>query len=529
MERLQSTVRESLMANSRVLSDISAVVKQLKVFADTVEPLQEFSRTVVRSAVELDKTLLQAKDIRAVLKEANTAIETLNRPGDVALFLAQVDKAKNLLTYFQQHREIDEAPLLIAQLTQALGKTDEQCCSLLAQNIDSYNKQYGSGELNHAKVKWLKPVRTLMSYCRKNQPSRYLQSYSGVRGQFLQANVVEASKSGSLMMTLNKFIECCALESQLEGALFRKFDSLNILNSTVTPCFQAFEQAVKNATGERADISSVIEFCAAFEEALEYLKSIAGESEVLVTSQSLLKTAIRKIDGWLQSLYGQATQGLVSELPSDPLVKVIKELLSLKDYARLLNNWGLHKSVHEVLQRILSNLKAQAKSAKSVTQAHLFQLNSLWILLQRLRVLDALLPEEFDYSIGEELKTQTEEFFRHAYAPLEPVLSNIPNIIEFKKPGVLNRWSRNAVKKKYKAFNATMQKTLASLQSLLICDAVLADRLRQMAVQRLIPQFESFVKTYTAVEFTRRLGKYTVYSNDSIRSTLMQSFVIRPV
>lgn len=529
MDRIQGPIRESLIANGRVLSDISAVLKQLKEFADTVEPLQEFSRTVVKSAIELNKTLVQVKDVRAVLKEAQTAIETLNKPNDVAEFLAQVDKAKNLSTYFQQHREIDEAPLLIAQLAQALSKTDEQCCALLTRIMETYNRQNGAGELTQAKVDWLKPVRTIMTYCRKNQPSRYLHAYSTVRGQFLQAAVIEGVRAGSLISTLNKFLECCALEGQLESVLFRKFDSLNVLTTTLTPCYQAFEQSVKASTGERADIRQVIEFCAAYEEAMQYLKSIAGESEVLVSAQALLQTIVQRIDDWLQSLNGPSTSSQVTELPSESVTYVIRELLSLKDYARLLNQWGLHKAVHEVMQRLLSSLKTQARGAKSVAQAHLFQVNSLWIIMQRTRSLKELLPEEFSFWIGEELKTQTEEFFRHALAPLEPVLSNTPNIIEFKKPGVLNRWSRNAVKKKFKAFNTTMQKTLASLNSLAICEPSLADQLRQMAVQRLVPQFEQFVKTYTAVEFTKRLAKYTVYSNDSIRATLLQSFVVRPV
>jgi hypothetical protein len=529
MERLQGVVRESLMANSRVLSDVSTVLKQLKEFADTVEPLQEFSRTVVKSAIELDKTLLQAKDVRSVLKEAATAIDTLNRPSEPSEFLSQVSKGKNLLTYFQQHREIEEAPLLCAQLTQALSKVDDNCCVLLSRMIDSYNRQHGSGELTQAKVDSLKPVRMVISFCRKNQPSRYLQTYSGIRSQLLQANLAEGVKSGQLIKLLSSFLEGCALESQLESVLFRKFDSLNILTSTITPCYQVFELAVKAGTGERANIRAIVEFCAAYEESLLYLKSIAGESEIFVSAQALLAVIVKRIEVWLTNLNTSDTPGSVSEVPIDSVTRVIKELQALKDYARLLNQWGLHTAVHEALQKLISNLKLQARGAKTAAHGSLYQVNSLWFIMQRIRSLEALLPQEFQYWVGEELKTQIGEFFKHAWAPLEPSFSNTPNVVEFKKAGVLTRWSRNAVKKKFQTFNTTLTKTLAATQAFIVCDATLADQLRQMACQRLLPQFEQFVKTYTSVDFTKRPAKYTVNSNDSIRATLMQSFIIRPV
>ena len=92
----------------------------------------------------------------------------------------------------------------------------------------------------------------------------------------------------------------------------------------------------------------------------------------------------------------------------------------------------------------------------------------------------------------------------------------MPNVIEFKKPGILTSSSRKAVKNKFKSFNTIYTETFNSNKNFLIFSKEIIQLLRRKNYSIVVPAYKEFLKRFLAVDFTTRREKYTLYSIESI-------------
>lgn len=158
---------------------------------------------------------------------------------------------------------------------------------------------------------------------------------------------------------------------------------------------------------------------------------------------------------------------------------------------------------------------------------YIFMINNLSYWVKVLQEVEISCKTELLTRIERELFSEIDDYVKSTWSKLLSIISDSPTCIEFKKQGILTRSSRNAVKNKFKSFNAEFSEVFNYHKNFSLFSTDIVDVLRKRNHALIVPAYREFFRKFTSVDFTTRREKYLLFNIDRVDSGIASMYVLR--
>ncbi|CAG9326826.1 unnamed protein product [Blepharisma stoltei] len=539
-ETLIKQVRESSVAGADILRVLDRGVSRLDEFTRIVSPLQEAIIKFEEASSSIDKQLSQVKDMAQLSKEANGLVQMLGNPDNLRNHLKNIGRAQQIRTIYQKNQQYPDSATHLEELTQALSIGYTKCADFLQDQLIKYCEIYALNSIaeDQAQLEMISSIQQLIEVCKKTAP-QYWKIYSDIRSALLlrhvkvPQNISKPYVIGShyIIIMLGSFIESLAIESQLLQMIFQVENVTEWLIDVSEAAYQHFYEALQSHFNSQSNIYQTLDILTAFGQSLPALEQLLGKTVNYYNLSKCFTNLLHKSQSWYRD-YSQEIQSAkidIGEFVHDLAFKLAEEIKKVHLFHAGLNIAKLEQAPSTLIAALLDTfrIKTRAQASKQPALCHIFMINNLSFWIRALQDVEIAGKTELLNKIEKELFSEIEDYARTTWAKLLTILSDNPTIIEFKKQGVLTRTSRDAVKNKFKQFNAEYSEVFNFHKNFTLYSPDVLDTLRKKNHSLIVPAYREFFRKFTSVDFTTRREKYLLYSIERVDSGISSMYILK--
>lgn len=540
-ESLQKKIREVSLSGQEVLRSLDKAIEKLDEFVSILEPLQATAQKIGEESTKIDKTLLEVKDQAAILKEAYRLIKDLETPVDCRSHVKNMERAQQVLVYFQNAKGLKDESI-VEGLGKGIGVGVNGCVRFIEEQLMKYNEMYANQKIkteNSGQMDLIGTIRELVEIC-KGKVNLYWPSYLKLRAGWLSrfvsvgGKIPEPYTKGGhfILRVLEKFIECCEIERELLISILGTSTVQDLLGEVTEQAFQVLYSQTELLLNKKSNISHLLDLLTGFHLSLNKIEELLGKSVKYYAISKLYSTILQKCQGWYRDYiqFIQSTKLDFGDNVHEMSQQLAKDLKEVYKYEEAVSLAKLEQSIINLITTLSDSykLKIKAQGNKQPGLSQIFLINNLSFLINLMNDLNFSGNEDAMTRIEREMLSEIEEYTKTAWFKLMPVLSESPNIIEFKKPGILTPKSRKEVKKKFTTFNSIFPEIFNYHKNFSIYNKDLMQLLRKKNVNLIVPAYKEFLKRYLAVDFTTRREKYTLFPAENLEKSLANMYSFRP-
>jgi hypothetical protein len=205
-------------------------------------------------------------------------------------------------------------------------------------------------------------------------------------------------------------------------------------------------------------------------------------------------------------------------------------------------NWKLQKKVHEevsakqtilghycadIINSLTQVIDSASKGYRRPGLAAVFLVNNYNY------VATCVKSQNFIDELGEQYVTKYDRLLKKlkdnymdSWNPLLQHLSD-PQSLKGGVRGNLSTAEKNAIKEKFKSFNAHLDETYKEHSTYDIPDPALRDEMIQRIHKLIIPKYDTFVEKYRSTDFAKNQAKYIVHTPEALKALLNKLFESR--
>lgn len=538
---LRRKIRESSLSGGEVLRSLDKAVEKLEEFISILGPLQATAQKLGEESTKIDKTLIEIKDQATATKDAYRLIKDLETPFDCRSHVKNIEKAQQMLVYFQNSKGIKDESI-VENLGKGINVGCANCVKFIEEQIMKYNEMFANERIkeeNSAQLDLIGTIRELVEICRVKVPS-YWQSYVKLRAGWLvkyvnvSPGVSEPYVKGShfILKVLDRFIQCCEIERDLLVSVLGTSTVQDWLGEVTEPAFQVLYSQTEAVLGKKSNIAHLLDILQSFHHSLEKIEQLLGKSVKYYAISKLYTTILQKCQAWYRE-YIQQIQSMKLEFGDsvhEMSIQLSRDLKEVYKYEEAVLIAKLEQSIINLITTLSDSykLKIKAQGNKNPGLSQIFLINNMSFLISVMSDLNFSGNDDAMSRIEREMLSEIEEYTKNTWSKLMPVLSESPNIIEFKKPGILTPKSRKEVKKKFTNFNSIFPEIFNYHKNFAINNRDILQLLRKKHVNLIVPAYKEFLKRYLAVDFTTRREKYTLFPAENLEKSLANMYSYRP-
>lgn len=554
-EDLQRKVRECSLSGSEVLRSLDKAVSKLEDFAHIVQPLQEAVNRLGEDYSNIDKTIDKVRDEAQTVREGYSLIKDLQSPSDSRSHLKSIERAQVLISFFQKNPSMPDSRILQEKLGSALPLAYPVCIKLIEEQLVKYNEMYGVNMIaqeNTAQIDMVNMIKELIDICKTKAPN-YWQVYVKLRSSLLLKYVNSTSKpeakgpsnsgqalqvsqdspSKKLVSQIKGFVRVCEVEKELLQWVLGTQTVQDWLGEVTEGAFQSVSSQTETFLAKKAPITMLLEVLNAFTSSLGEIENLLGKSVKYYTASKLQTTLLQKSQSWYREYIQviQTTKIDFGDFVHDMSIQLSQELKKLMNHADILAIAKLDQSILHLVTSLIDTFRIKIKAIASKQQGlcHVFMINNLSFWINALQEYDFIGLEDVMTRVEKEMLSEIDEYSKNTWSKLLPVLSDNPSVIEMKKNGVLARWSRKAVKNKFKSFNTIFPEIFNYHKNFSIFSRDILQLLRKKNYQLIVPAYKDFLKRYLAVDFTTRKEKYVLFPIETLEPNIMNMYSHRNI
>jgi hypothetical protein len=542
-DELRKKIRETSLSGGEVLRSLDKAVEKLDQFVAILEPLQKTVNQIGEKSQKIDKHLNQVKDEAAIVRQAYSLVNELQSPLDSRSHLKNLEQASSLLMYFKNHPDVGESERLLADLPVAIASGYSGCVKLMEEQVAKYNEIYSVSRViqtSSAQVELLNTIKELIETC-KSKSSGYWPAYVKLRSSLLckYLNITSTvsspyvQSSHPVIQVLTRFVHSAEVESELLTLLLSSSTVQDQVSEVLELPFQTLNSLVDQTLGKKPLIQHLLDCLSHFNAALPKIEATLGKTVKYYAISKTFTTVLQKCQGWYRD-YVQNIQSAKVDFGDNVhemsllLAKDLKEVYAYPESVAIAK---LEQSVVNLITSLSDSYKIKIKSSANKQQGltSIFLINNMSFLISLMNDLGFSGNEDAMTRIEKEMLAEIEEYSKNTWVRLAPVLSENPNVIEFKKGNVLTNKSRNEVKKKFNNFNLIFPEIFNYHKNFSIYNRDILQLLRKKHMMTIIPAYKEFLNRYLSVDFTTRREKYTLFPLENVERGLANMYSFKPL
>ena len=541
---LRRKIRECSLSGGEVLRSLDKAVFKLEDFVKIMQPLRQVISQLDEKSSSISRTLSQVRDLADLSREVLSLSNDLQNPPDSRHHLKNIDRAQTLLRFYQTHSSQQDSEVLKEKLLQGLSIGYSNCLKLFEEQVTRYNEIYGISPITQENTAQIDMIGTLMGFvsiCRTKAP-QYWQIYLKLRSVLIYKSVNVQKKqtepyvkgNHNIILILENFVKSCGVEKELLMCILDTSTVQDLLGEVTDTAFQWLSSQTELFLSKKTHVTQSLDIMTAFNSYLTVLEEDLGKSVKYYTLSKLQTTLLQRCQLWYREYiqYIQSTKIYFGDFVHEMSVQLVCDLKRLEDYKEGLVLAKLEQSVSHLVTSLIDTFRIKIKTVnekKHQGLSHMFMINNLSYWIHNLQEIEFVGAEDVMARIEREMIAEIEEYCKAAWAKLQPVLSETPNVIEFKKPGVLTRGARKAVKTKFTAFNTYYTDIFNYHKNFSVFSKEILQLLRKKNYAIIVPAYKEFMKKYLAVDFTTRREKYTIYPIENVEQGILNMYSLKHI
>jgi uncharacterized UPF0160 family protein len=540
-EDLRRKVRESSLSGSEVLRRLDKAVTRLEEFAHIMTPMLDAVQRLDQSSKTLDQALSQVRDQAQLSREAVSIVRDLAAPRDIRSHIKNMERGTFLLNYYAKNQNLEESNDFAEKIKVALSAGYENCVRFIEEQIGKYNEIYGVGKIaqdNAAQIDMVETIKGLIEFAKIKAP-QFWQGYVRLRAALLLRYISVGNKlqepyvkgTHYIIEMLKEFLVALSVEHDFLSWILDTQAVQDYLGEVCDSSFSYLSSQTEQFISKKASIIIYLDILTHFSNSLPEIERLLGKSAKYFTASKLQTTLMQRCQLWYRDYiqYIQSSKIEVSDSVHEMSTALANELKIVMKFAEGLAVAKLEQSIAHLVTTLVDTFRVKIKQfmAKQQGLCHLFMINNLSYWIAALQDIDFQAVEDTMTRIEKEMLSEIEEYVKNTWSKLMPILSDNPTVIEFKKPGVLARWSRKAVKNKLNSFNNVFPEILNYHKGLSVYSREIIQLLRRKQTNLIIPEYKEFLKRYMAVDFTTRREKYMLFPIETVEQGLGNMYVLR--
>ena len=542
-EELRKKIRETSLCGGEVLRSLDKAVEKLDQFVSILEPLQKTVSQIGEESEKIDKHLTEVKDQAVLVKEAYQISNELKSPNDSRSHLKNLERANYLMHYFGKNSQIPDARNIVDSISSALSAGYAACTKLIEEQLIKYNEIYSVCQIvqtNNAQVELINTIKELIEAC-KGKNSSYWASYVKLRSALLlkfsnvplQIQSPYTKASHPVVTSLNKFMQCIQIESELLTSIIPNTVISEQVSEVVEPAFQLLNSITDQTLLKKSNISHLLDCLFHFNTALGKIEPLLGKGVKYYAISKIFTMILQKCQGWYRDYVGiiQTAKIEFGDNVHEMSASLARDLREVYLYSESVALAKLEQSVVNLITTLSDTYKIKIKAAGTKQQGlnSIFLINNMSFLINLMNDLGFSGNEDAMTRIEKDMLVEVEEYIKTTWAKLVPIISDPQKIIEFKKANVLTNRSRKEVKKKFDSFNSVFPEIFNFHKNFSIYNRDIMQLLRKKHLMTIVPSYKEFLTQYLAVDFTTRRDKYTLFPLETVERGLANMYSYKPL
>lgn len=338
---------------------------------------------------------------------------------------------------------------------------------------------------------------------------------------------VETAK-GAIMQLLN-FVEAIAISRRSPERLFRILDMYESLSDLLPAIKSIFSD--ESCASIRAEADGILTRLgeAAKGTFVEFENAIQRETSKTPIPGGAIHPLTRYVMNYIKFLfdYTDTLQQLIDEKKEAIPRQLSDEFTEFPEEDRhgdRSNTTPLARRLLSITSLLESNLEGKSKLYKDIALSHLFLMNNVRYIVQKVRgsELKTLLGDDWIRKHSGQVRQYATHYQRSAW---KKVLSCLRDEGIYIGGSSSTKVSKDALKDRFKSFNAVFEEVYRNHTAWFVPDPQLREELRISIEEKLLPAYRSFMGRFRMhLEGVRHAEKYIKYSPEDLESYVLELF-----
>ncbi|OVA04228.1 Exocyst complex protein Exo70 [Macleaya cordata] len=381
-----------------------------------------------------------------------------------------------------------------------------------------------------AKIRsWIKAAKICVRILFASEKKLCEQIFEGLGTNADDACFMETVKGPAIQ--LFNFAEAISISRRSPEKLFKILDLHDALSDLLPDVDAVFRS--KSSESVRVQAAEILSRLAEAARGIlsEFENAVQREISKIPVPGGTIHPLTRYVMNYI-NLISDYKQTLIELIVSKPSMnsRFSGESIGDIEFPELENQSPLALHLIWIIMILQFNLDGKSKHYKDASLAHLFIMNNVHYIVQKIRG-----SKELQEMIGDDFLRNLTRKFRQAATSYQRatwvgVLHSLRDEGLHVKGGFSSGVSKSALRERFKTFNATFEEVHRAQSTWLVPDPQLREELRISIAEKLLPAYRSFLGRYRShIESGKHPEMYIKYSVDDLEAAVLDFFEGYPV